>query len=131
MGRGTRTDGRERGQILVVFTLALIALLGFAGLAIDGGSAFAQRRDQQTAADLAALAAANDYLLNANAATAVDRARTVAAANGFTHGLNGTTVAVGIDTANGFDVSVGVTSPHRNLMVGILGMPTWSVTTIA
>ena len=38
--------------------------IAMVGLVLDGGSAFAQRRDQQSAADLAALAGANDYLLN-------------------------------------------------------------------
>ncbi len=47
-----------------MFALSLITLLGFAGLALDGGSTFAQRRSQQTASDMAALAAANDYLVN-------------------------------------------------------------------
>ena len=59
-----RGDRAANGQVLVVFALSLITLLGFAGLALDGGSTFAQRRCQQTAADMAALAAANDYLVN-------------------------------------------------------------------
>ena len=56
--------GPSQGQILVVFVLAMLAMIGMVGLAIDGGGAYAQRRDQQTAADLASLAAANDYLLS-------------------------------------------------------------------
>src|SRR4051794_27432332 len=72
-----RSREPEHGQVLVVFALALVALLGFAGLALDGGSTFAQRRVQQTAADLAALAAANDDLIANDATQATDRARTV------------------------------------------------------
>ena len=53
------------------------------GLAIDGGSAFSQRRDQQTAADLAALAGANDYLINNDEPQATARAQAVATSNGF------------------------------------------------
>jgi Flp pilus assembly protein TadG len=123
-----RREGQE-GQLLVIFALSLTALLGFAGLAVDAGSTFAQQRSQQTASDLAALAAANDYLINGSSTTAVDRARAVATANGFTHGSNGTAVAVTIATANGIEVHVSVSSPHRNAMAGVLGMPTWQVAT--
>jgi len=113
--------------VLVVFALCLITLLGFAGLAIDGGSTFAQQRDQQSASDLAALAAANDYLINSTLSTATDRARTVAAANGYTHGSGGVTVSVAIDTSNGVQATVGITAPHHNTMASALGMATWTV----
>ena len=70
-----RGDRAANGQVLVVFALSLITLLGFAGLALDGGSTFAQRRSQQTAADMAALAAANDYLVNGSAVARHDPRR--------------------------------------------------------
>ena len=102
-----------------------------AGLALDGGSTFTQRRSQQTAADMAALAAANDYLMNNNSTQAIDRARTFAATNGFTDGSGGTNVNVAIDTSNGVTVTVGIGSPHPNSFVGALGMPTWPVSVTA
>ena len=40
-------------------------------------------------------------------------------------------VDVAIDTANGVRVTVGVHADHRNTLVGVLGMPTWHVTTAA
>jgi Flp pilus assembly protein TadG len=123
-------DG-SKGQVLVVFALSLITLLGFAGLALDGGSAFAQRRGQQTASDLAALAAANDYLINQSATLAIARAKTVAAGNGYTDASGGTVVTVAIDTSNGIAVTVKVDSPHRNGMAALLGQPSWMVTTTA
>jgi len=43
------------GQVIVLFALALIAIIAAVGLVLDGGSTFAQRRDQQSAADLASL----------------------------------------------------------------------------
>ena len=92
-----------------MFALSLITLLGFAGLALDGGSTFAQKRSQQTAADLAALAAANDYLVNSNPSLAVTARRTVTASNGFTHASGGTTVATDLDTSNG----IAITVDHR------------------
>lgn len=117
--------------MLVIFAVALIALIGFAGLAIDGGGVFAQRRDQQTATDLAALAAANDYLINGSTSTSTDRARTVSAANGFTSGVNGATVTVGHNLSNGVAVTVGISAPHKNAMARVFGMNTWDVSTTA
>jgi Putative Flp pilus-assembly TadE/G-like len=122
---------RARGQIIVVFLLGIMAIIGITGLAIDGGGAFAQRRDQQTAADLAALAAANDYLLANNPVQAIARARAVAAANGFTDGVNATDVDVSIDESNGIEVDVDIVSGHRNSFLRALGMSTWEVSTTA
>jgi Flp pilus assembly protein TadG len=127
--RSART--RSEGQILVIFALSIIAMIGMVGLAVDGGGAYAQRRDQQTAADLAALAAANDYLINNITSQATDRARTVAATNGFTHGSGSTTVGVSITTSEGVQVVVTIASPHRNSFLGAVGMPTWGITTTA
>ena len=46
------------GQVLVLVVIALVALIGFAALAIDVGHAYTQRRQLQNAADAAALAGA-------------------------------------------------------------------------
>lgn len=48
----------EQGQALVLLVFAMIGLIGFAGLSIDGGMMFFERRRAQNAADNAALAAA-------------------------------------------------------------------------
>jgi Tfp pilus assembly protein PilX len=130
MKRGPGNE-RQHGQVLVVFALSLITLLGFAGLALDGGSTFAQRRSQQTATDLAALAAANDYLLNGTSSLATTQARSVSSGNGFTHGANGTVVTVALDTSNGIAVTVTIDAIHKNAMATLFGMPTWAVTTTA
>ena len=49
---------RERGQIMVLVALGLVALLGFTALAMDMGMAYADRRQAQNAADAGALAGA-------------------------------------------------------------------------
>lgn len=126
-----RRGGRQDGQMLVVFALSMLAIIGMVGLAIDGGGTFAQRRTQQTAADLSALAGANDYLLNNNSTQAIDRARTVSASNQFTDGSGPTSVGVTITTTNGVAVVVTVASSHRNSFLGALGMSTWAVSTTA
>jgi Flp pilus assembly protein TadG len=48
----------EKGQALILITLAAVALFGFAALAIDGSAIFSDRRHAQNAADTAALDAA-------------------------------------------------------------------------
>ncbi len=52
------TYSSERGQIIVIFAVALVALLAFTALAIDGGMIFADRRQSQSSADAASLAGA-------------------------------------------------------------------------
>ncbi len=80
---------REKGQSLVLFAIALLGLVAVAALIIDGGSIYVNRRNAQTAADAAALAAAHvkcveqgnlsavqnaayQYAVTQNHATAVD-----------------------------------------------------------
>jgi len=70
----------EFGQALVLTAAALVVLLGFAGLGIDMGMLRFQRRVQQTAADAAALAEANDLGFGGVNTTA---AQTGAQNNGF------------------------------------------------
>ena len=125
------TRHEPRGQILVIFALSLVILISMTGLAIDGGSAFSQRRDQQSAADLAALAGANDYLINNDEALAVGRAQDVATSNGFEDGIGGTVVTVDVDTSNGVAVRVSIDRPHPNSFLAIVGMASWPVSTEA
>ena len=66
---------RQQGQVMVLFLLAIFAIIGMVGLVLDGGSVFAQRRDQQTAADLAAMAGAAAYLNATGTPTSASRTR--------------------------------------------------------
>lgn len=56
-----RTPVSQRGQAIVLVALMLAVLLGFLGLAIDSGRLYVERRQLQTAADSAALAAADAF----------------------------------------------------------------------
>jgi Flp pilus assembly protein TadG len=129
-----RTASRTRannGQIIVIFALALVAMIAMVGLVLDGGSTFAQRRGQQNAADLAALAGANDYLLNGVQSSAETVARDVAAANGYPNDpATGRTVTVTF-VQNNTRVVVDVSAPHRNNFTGVVGMTEWQVSTTA
>lgn len=116
---------QERGQLLVIFAMALVAIIGMVGLVIDGGSTFVQRRDEQNVADAAAMAAGYAHLLGSDATAA---AQDVAAANGYPDGVDGTTVSVSIGSA---EIRVTVTRPHRNYFAGLLGFTSWDVSTTA
>jgi hypothetical protein len=60
--RGMRvTSGRkERGAVAIMVALALVALIGFVGLALDLGKLYVVRSELQNSADSCALAAARD-----------------------------------------------------------------------
>ena len=135
--RGHRRE--EEGQALVLFVLALAAIVGMAGLVLDGGAAFAQRRQQQNVADLAAEAGAIAYANtpgNQGARTAAARARAlaVAALNGYADGVDSTDVKVQIQH-NGQNssttITVEVDRPHTNAFAGVVGQPTWDISTEA
>jgi Flp pilus assembly protein TadG len=121
----------ERGQILVVFTLSIVVVLAMIGLALDAGSTFNARREQQNAADMAALAAANHYLINNDEPAAIALAEAIATENGFTNGVDSATVGVGVDTSNGVIVTVDIGDQHRNAFLGVVGMSTWGVAATA
>jgi Flp pilus assembly protein TadG len=72
---------KEHGQILIIVVLALIALLGFTSLAIDGGMVYSDRRQAQNAADAASLAGALKKASGGTDAEAVQAAQNVIAAN--------------------------------------------------
>jgi hypothetical protein len=77
----TRSE-RDRGQVLVLFALVLIGLLGMAALAIDVTSVYAQQRHERSVADAAALAGASDMF--AQGTTAVGATEWT---NGRTHAM--------------------------------------------
>jgi hypothetical protein len=72
----------EKGQAIVLLVFALVGLLAFTGLAIDGGMLFSDRRSAQNAADTAALTGGYSLAAN-NYAGVVDNAIKEAQGNGF------------------------------------------------
>ena len=65
---------------MIVIALALVGLVGIAGLVIDGGNAFQDRQKAQNAVDAAALASAHARIIGGNV---VDAAMASAAQNGY------------------------------------------------
>jgi len=78
----------QRGQVLVVFALGLVALFAAAGLAFDIGRFYSERRSLQNAADAAALAAADSLIRGGTTSDADGQARAILATN-LAHGPNG------------------------------------------
>jgi len=123
-----RTHERQRGQILVIFALSAVAIIAMVGLVIDGGSAFAQRRGQQNAADLAALAGADALLNGQTQAQATTIAKTIATSNQYQDGTGNVSVTV---TFPAGEVQVDIGAPHTNSFARIFGMNTWQVSVTA
>jgi Flp pilus assembly protein TadG len=72
---------REHGQVIVIFCLALVALMAAAGLAFDVGRFYSERRFLQNAADAAALAAGNSLVQGKTTTEADAAARAVLTRN--------------------------------------------------
>lgn len=89
----------ERGQTIVLVTLLMVGLLAFTGLAIDGGTAFLERRRMQNAADAAALAGAQQ-IAGYRAGNEVTDADVARAVNRFAeaNGVQDTNDAAGDET---------------------------------
>ena len=115
---------RERGQILPVVTLALVALLGVSAFAIDVGYAYYAKRQLQSATDAAALAGAQDL---PNAVTAIATATTYANDNvpgnlasiNFTYQTTCTATSV---IATGCNAAV---NPNALVVSGSASTKTW------
>lgn len=63
-GYDMKTHRSENGQAIVLLVFAIIGLLAFTALAIDGGMVYSDRRIAQNAADAASLAAAGHASLH-------------------------------------------------------------------
>jgi Putative Flp pilus-assembly TadE/G-like len=119
-----RRAGGERGQVLPLVVMALVALLGIGAFAIDVGYAYYAKRQLQSATDAAALAGAQDL---PTAATAIATATSYAAANTpanlsnftFSYQTRCTNTAV---LATGCDPAV---NPNALQVTGTASTPTW------
>ena len=78
-----RKSFTERGQALILITLAAIGLFAIVGLAIDGSAKFSDRRHAQNAADAASLAGALALVNPTTAPTWDTIARNRALDNGY------------------------------------------------
>jgi len=118
------TESRsDRGQVLVVFALTLVTLLIFAALVYDSGTMLLERRDEQNAADAAALAGAR--YLPGDTVTAETAARDIATKNGYTSGVSG--VAVGVSFPVTGRIEVLISNSKESIFGRIIGQSAWPV----
>ena len=95
----------DAGQAIVILALAFTGLMGAAGLAIDAGALYVERRHEQIAADAAAFAAATTLVtkweLLDRATLARSSALDYAARNGYDNNGTAGTVTVNIPPLSG------------------------------
>lgn len=82
------TRQSERGQAIVLMVLAMVAMFGFAALAIDGGMIYSEHRHAQNAADASALAGALQKANKRADTVAINAATERAGSNGYTSNVN-------------------------------------------
>jgi hypothetical protein len=127
----TTDRSRERGQVLVLFAGGLIALLIVAALAFDVGMMLVERRDEQNAADAAALAGARFVLTSEPEAEAA--ARQLALENGFDDADPNETVNIYIPAIHGRYaglpgfIEVQIQGNRPSIFGGVIGRATWPV----
>ncbi|MFP3855303.1 MAG: pilus assembly protein TadG-related protein, partial [Anaerolineales bacterium] len=89
-----RNRATDRGQVLVIVAISILALVGFVALAIDGGNIFAERRQAQAASDTAAMSAALAILSGYEPGQVEQVALLKAEDNGYQHNPPGSNVIV-------------------------------------
>lgn len=117
----------ENGQAIILMILAMVTLIGFTALSIDGGNAYSDRRHAQNAADTAALAGAlvkikytqpvDDSIVQAAIWNAVSSR---AASNGYNNdGINNTVQAFNPPTSGEYTCAVAPAICHDYIQVVI------------
>ena len=125
------TTERQRGQVLAIFALSLTAVLGAGALAFDGGMMILERRDQQNAADAAAMAGAR--YVTTDHAKARSVATSVASANGFINGNDMQVVNVNVPPTTGDfatwpnAIQVEIENTRPSILASIMGFLDWPV----
>jgi hypothetical protein len=122
----------DQGQVLVIFGLSLVTIVIIAALAFDTGLMLLEKRDQQNAADAAALAGAR-YLVAGAVRDPKAVAADIAHTNGFTQGVENETVIVNVPPSSGLFrnapgfIEVLIRSNRPSIFGGILGAANWAV----
>lgn len=120
-----RRRGREtqRGQIIVLFAGALIALLALCAVVIDVAWYWTSNLRIQRAADAAALAGV--VWLPNKPGTAATVAIAEAAKNGFVNGVDGVTITPSVDPANDRRLRVVLSAPVGTFFARVVGVNQW------
>lgn len=107
---GHGRPARQRGAVAILVALALVVLVGFVGLAIDGGHLYLTKTELQNSADACALAASNELttLTSTNYSKAEAAGQTVALRNKVN--FQGSAIVAGnVSVSFGADLKTGTT----------------------
>lgn len=117
----------EDGQALILVTLLMVVLLGFAALVVDLGTLYVTKAKLQNAADAAALAGAQDL---PTASTAENTAITYAGKNGVKSSSGDTVTTTAPYNSDSTKIEVVCTRTVKNYFVGVLG-PKFATTDVS
>jgi hypothetical protein len=130
----SRVRQRGDGQVMIIFAVAALVLIGFVALSIDTGFLMAERRQTQNAADAGALAAAVDVLRHKSSTQVQTSGKQYGASNA---GVSEGNVTVnwpptsGTYAGNPKYVETIVTKDVNKFFVGALYSGEWRVTSRA
>ncbi len=113
----------QSGQTLVLVALLMIVFIGMLAVILDGGYAYMQKRNAQTAADAGAMAGARELCISGNLTLATQ----VAADYAITRNR---ALAADINIIGG-EVTVTTRIPFSTFFGGLLGRPTITSSAIA
>jgi hypothetical protein len=116
---------RQAGQIIAIFALALTALIGLVGIAIDITFAWREELRIQRAADAASLAGV--VYLPGNVPGGQSAAGAEATKNGYTSGVANTTVSASQGTANARQMDVVITTRVPTFFMRTFGVSYFTV----
>jgi Putative Flp pilus-assembly TadE/G-like len=128
---GPRSVRGERGATLVIFVLFLPVLLAFAAFVLDLGHAFQLRRHLQSAADAAALAAAQELPSTTNATAVADDYSASPARRNENPNLPEVTTDISFPNPVGAKVKVTQTATSRIFFAGLFGYDGWEISASA
>ena len=113
----------ERGQVLALFAVVLVGLLGMAAMVLDVGSWYQKKRQLQATADAAALAGAQG--LPTSPTTAIQLALQYGDANGGGVAPGGIAVSSGLSADDTISVQAQTTAP--GIFSKVLGINTVNI----
>ena len=125
-----RTGQRHPGQILVIFALSSFVIVGFMALALDVGFLLSERRETQSAADAAALAAAYAMLTGESNSDVARNAFDYADANDVEMADATIQVMTSGDRWSG-QVEVTIVQPVQRFFLGAVYTGPWEVSATA
>jgi hypothetical protein len=117
---------REGGYTMAMTAILLVPMMLMAALAVDVGSWYVEAQQIQRAADAAALAGVT--FMPDHFSDAQDKAREVAAKNGYVNGTNDVTVTASPVPGNRRRLKLTITNPHVRTFVGSIVTKEISIT---